>query len=370
MKSCLFSATAVFDILFLVQGLAACQSGIESEPSKTFSAVGSVESQIWSEVSTFKGTIPCASCPGIEMTLQLKPDGTFFLNSVYLDAENSEDRELSDMGRWALTVGDDMLILRGGAEGARRWSVLGLDTLRMLNNLGGPIASDFPYELYRIDEAQHLSGSLPMSGMYRYMADAALFYECRTRKRYPTVFEEAHIDLERAYLKASHDPGEPLKAAFEGRIEMRPKMEGGGEREFVIVNSFGEVFPGESCFDGESPLEGTIWRLIELAGLPVESVNGTSTPRLEFISEDSRVAGSGGCNRFGGGYEISGDSLCFGQMASTTMACQEGMDNEAAFLQALGATTHFDLYGNILELWSARRFIARLEGFAPEKVTR
>lgn len=34
---------------------------------------------------TFKGTLPCADCPGIDETLELKPDGSFALTDVYRD---------------------------------------------------------------------------------------------------------------------------------------------------------------------------------------------------------------------------------------------------------------------------------------------
>ena len=255
--------------------------------------------------------------------------------------------------------------LSGGREGRKspdgRPRTLGADA-RWLNNVGEVIASNMPYKLVRTGEVLHISGLTRMSGMYRYMADAAIFEECRTRVLYPVVFEEAHIELERAYLKAQEEPGQPVMVAFDGRIELRPKMEGEGDRAFVVVGTFDKLFPDERCFDDEPRLDGAFWSLIELNGYPIESLDRTDTPHIVFISEDTQVAGSGGCNRFTGNYEMSGDSLSFGPLASTTMACPRSMDQETVFQQALGATTNFDLYGNVLELWSDGRFVARFEG--------
>ncbi|MDG4949925.1 copper resistance protein NlpE [Weeksellaceae bacterium KMM 9724] len=38
-------------------------------------------------VGTYYGILPCASCPGIETTLELKPDQTFELKTIYQDTD-------------------------------------------------------------------------------------------------------------------------------------------------------------------------------------------------------------------------------------------------------------------------------------------
>jgi heat shock protein HslJ len=47
-----------------------------------------------------------------------------------------------------------------------------------------------------------------------------------------------------------------------------------------------------------------------------------------------RVAGSGGCNRVMGSFEVDGDQLRFGRMGSTRMSCPDGMEQERRFLEA------------------------------------
>lgn len=54
------------------------------------------------------------------------------------------------------------------------------------------------------------------------------------------------------------------------------------------------------------------------------------------IAADGRASGSGGCNRFSGKADISGERISFSPLASTRMACAPAiMDQETKFLGAL-----------------------------------
>ncbi|HJY78068.1 MAG TPA: META domain-containing protein [Burkholderiales bacterium] len=86
----------------------------------------------------------------------------------------------------------------------------------------------------------------------------------------------------------------------------------------------------------DEPLENTYWRLDWLAGAAVSTAPGAREPHFVLHRDGRRVTGSGGCNRFTGSYDLSGERLSFGKMAGTMMACQESMETERAFLQALG----------------------------------
>jgi len=89
-----------------------------------------------------------------------------------------------------------------------------------------------------------------------------------------------------------------------------------------------------------SLLEGPEWRVEGIAGEPVpEDIEVT----IGFLEED-RIAGSGGCNRFMGGYTLTGEGLSIGQVASTMMACPEpAMAVEQRFLRLLEAVARFDI---------------------------
>jgi heat shock protein HslJ len=69
------------------------------------------------------------------------------------------------------------------------------------------------------------------------------------------------------------------------------------------------------------------------------------------------VRGFSGCNTFSGGYEVEGDRLELGQLASTMMACPEpGSSVEHAFQQAFAGTLEFGVDGGWLRVGDSLRF--------------
>ena len=76
---------------------------------------------------------------------------------------------------------------------------------------------------------------------------------------------------------------------------------------------------------------------------------GQRAPFLRF--QAGRVAGLGGCNRFGGTYVHKGDRLSFSPLAATRMACPgEVMKAEQAFFDMLAKVKGMTLTGETLEL--------------------
>jgi len=87
-------------------------------------------------------------------------------------------------------------------------------------------------------------------------------------------------------------------------------------------------------------LIGSEWILADLAGTPVIANSKASIAFPEL----GRVAGNGSCNRFTGSVTITGDTLKFGPLASTRMACMDGgvSAQEDAYLKALGAANRYE----------------------------
>jgi uncharacterized lipoprotein YbaY/heat shock protein HslJ len=191
-----------------------------------------------------------------------------------------------------------------------------------------------------------------MRGMYRYLADAAVFTDCATGRRLPVAIAEDHISLERAYLAQRPAPGAPVLVTFQGRIEQRPPMEGDGTVATVVIERFEGIWPGETCGNpgATEALENTYWKLTRLRGAPVVVHPDQREPHLVLRADGARLTGSGGCNGFQGGYVLDGASLSFGQAAATMMMCPEGMEQEQAFLQALAAVASWRIEGQHLEL--------------------
>ncbi|WP_414903104.1 copper resistance protein NlpE N-terminal domain-containing protein [Sphingomonas flavalba] len=104
------------------------------------------------------------------------------------------------------------------------------------------------------------------------------------------------------------------------------------------------------------------WKLVELNGQPVPALQ--REPYLILKAEGARMNGFGGCNGFSGSYELDEATarIRFGQVASTMMACTEGMDVESAFHQVLRSVDNYSLNGDHLTLNRARMApLARFE---------
>ena len=69
-------------------------------------------------------------------------------------------------------------------------------------------------------------------------------------------------------------------------------------------------------------LAGTAWDLAQYAPAGTAELTPVPegvTPTAEFTED--QISGSGGCNRFSGGYTTDGDTIEIGPLASTAMAC-------------------------------------------------
>jgi heat shock protein HslJ len=95
-------------------------------------------------------------------------------------------------------------------------------------------------------------------------------------------------------------------------------------------------------------LTGKVWALTELMGKPPVSGTGISAQ----FTTDGKVAGSAGCNQYSGTYTVSGSNITFTTpMASTMMMCEQAvMDQESAYLKALGEAKTFAIKGDQLTL--------------------
>ncbi|MBD3642092.1 MAG: META domain-containing protein [Marinobacter sp.] len=85
--------------------------------------------------------------------------------------------------------------------------------------------------------------------------------------------------------------------------------------------------------DPQRLLRGAEWVVEDLAGA---GIIDSSRVTIRFLA-DNRVAGRGSCNRYTGSYQLTGEGIGFGALASTRMACVPAlMNQEARFLGLLG----------------------------------
>ena len=189
--------------------------------------------------------------------------------------------------------------------------------------------------------------------MYGYLADAGRFEECLTRWRLPVAQEAENATLERAYLAARRQPGEALLVELEAQIALRPTMEGEVEALTLVPLRFVGVWPGETCgarFD-TAPLENSYWKLTRLGDVPVIVGERQREPHFILRPDAGQLGGFGGCNRLLGGYRLDGARIELSPVASTMMACPEGLDTEEAFVDVLGRAASWSILGEHLELF-------------------
>lgn len=108
----------------------------------------------------------------------------------------------------------------------------------------------------------------------------------------------------------------------------------------VTVAAGGKSFSGCGG-DPISLLAGEAWHVTEIGETKVpEDV----TVDLQFDAEKKSVFGSSGCNRYFGGFTLTGEGFGFQRgMAGSMMACEEHKSQiEAKFLAALEAIDRFD----------------------------
>ena len=204
---------------------------------------------------------------------------------------------------------------------------------------------------------------MELEGMFRYMADAALFRDCRNNKSYPVSMEGGYIELERAYLNSDIEAGAEIMAQLTGRLLERPSMEGNSNEVNLIVDKLHKILPDKSCAPStHAELLDTYWRLDKLGTQAVITPADMKEAHMVLASAETRVHGNAGCNNFFGQFNTDGNELSFTALGSTMMACPETMETEQAFLAALGNTVSYAISGLFLELYDAEGgLLARLE---------
>jgi copper homeostasis protein (lipoprotein) len=304
--------------------------------------------------ASFIGTLPCADCAGIAHHLDLFSDQGFHLRREWLERE--EDLVRTDRGRWHLDPATGAIVLGDVTSDPIRWQVTGPESLRLLAQDGSPILSDLPYDLTADGTVDPVPVAGAMTGAFVYFADAALFEDCRTGLRVPVAMEGDYLALERAYLDARGEPAAPVLVTVRGDIASRPAMEG-SDRPTLRVDRLLGLWPNETCDRNraQASFVNTYWRLERMGARPVAGVPDAVEPHMVLLAAGEgagiRVAATAGCNRMMGGVETGPESVGFGQMAMTMMACPPPLDAlERDFAAALEQSRGWQIAGQTLIL--------------------
>jgi copper homeostasis protein (lipoprotein) len=314
--------------------------------------------------ATYSGQLPHPSGSRGRITLNLYSNRIFFLRKPVETPPDDTRAYGHDHGRWYLAHGGRQLVLVGRAEAPYKLAVKDNETFRLLSLNGSKDRLQHPIDLARKDELDPFEDPVPMTGMFRYMADAALFTECLTEASFPVAQEKDYLALERAYLEHRQTAGEPLLATLTGHLGQRPKMEGQGMESVIVVDRFDTIQRHATCpmRNALARLQNTYWKLTELYGKTIQfAAAGQGEPHLMLRPSEHQMSGFSGCNGFFGLYRKEADHLSFSDLGATMMACPGNPDLEATYYKALKATEHFKIFGELLELYHGREVVARFE---------
>jgi copper homeostasis protein (lipoprotein) len=228
-------------ILLLLSCLGCAESPYEAAHGPAASPAAHREDSVASALApialpaTFRGVLPCADCEGIEHTLTLRPDGSYWQSLRYLGvASDSGDTSL-EIGRWSIDSTPERLELRGESEAAELWRRQGEGALRKLDHEGNPIKSSLSYTIHRLPAALEEFGPVRVRGVFRYQADAAVLESCASGARYTVQGGEGYLALERAYLESRPAPGAEMLVTMTARLVPKPAGEEGWPTRMEVV---------------------------------------------------------------------------------------------------------------------------------------
>jgi copper homeostasis protein (lipoprotein) len=216
--------------------------------------------------------------------------------------------------------------------------------------------------LYSCSSIEETKNSALIKGMYSYMADAGIFVDCKTQKKHHVAMESDNISLEKAYLNIAEEPGEKILVTLNGNIEKRPKIEGEGERTFLIVSRFDKIWPNIDCSRnlGTATLKNTFWALRYLDGKSISDYKVEKD--INFLMQlDNSIKGFSGCNNFFANYTVFNDTLKFTKVGTTRKLCDGNMEIEQKLLGIFENIITYKIFGEYLYLYNRNELVAKFE---------
>lgn len=124
---------------------------------------------------------------------------------------------------------------------------------------------------------------------------------------------------------------------------------------FILISCHNTKKMDSTVAPTTTELKETYWKLTELRGVAIpEPKEGEKEVYFRLRNEGLRVEGNGGCNGFGGTFELSeGNRIRFSKMISTMMYCPR-MDTENGLYKVFEATDNYTISGDVLQLNKAR----------------
>ncbi len=129
---------------------------------------------------TYKGFLPCASCPGVLATITLNADNTFEKHSFYFGEKGFNSTEKGNL----IISEDNAKITLMSEEGDTTYFAVEKDKLVMLNKDDEKAASELAemYELAKLSDDEVEFSEKPMKGMLVFGHEVSSFAPCGSAK--------------------------------------------------------------------------------------------------------------------------------------------------------------------------------------------
>ena len=303
--------------------------------------------------ASFLGVLPGADGNDVPAHLDLWPDGVYHLHRTAMSGGARDD----DIGRWRRAPDRPVILLYGGREMPLQFEVAASRKLRALGLDGKPADAGARYDLSGDGRLHPTDVSRGLHGMFRYLADAAMFEECLTGRAYPVAMEGDYLTLERAYLAMpDRVPGAAVMASFDGDVTQRPPMEGSGTEPTIVVRRFVGLWPDQNCERAMShaSLAPQYWRIVSLQGEVLSRIEGTREAHLILRGTAGGYRANAGCQQLDGQYRVAGTGLEFAPPDMAGDACPPAhRARQAMLLDVLAAARTWSIQGQVLELFDA-----------------
>lgn len=295
--------------------------------------------------SSYRGTIPAASDPGILLEATFKADRTFRVTETYI-GEPEGSNKFCESGRWSVKTINKKPLLILNARGGSRYFEIGDKSLTLVDSHGRAAQSKLNYTLSLTpgNAGDLFKKAFLMEGEYSQTGETGVFRDAAAGRKYLVAKAGANAELERAYSERDTVPGKYLPAVVMGSLVVRNGDDDQPE-EMLLVERL--VALGSL----ETALVKGDWKIVSAGGVNAPANPEGETPFLRF-GTDGRFYGYAGCNRIAGSYIVSAMKLTLDGILSTKMACHD-MRLEDALLSALSHVRSYSIENGVLLLKGA-----------------
>ncbi|MDN3669175.1 copper resistance protein NlpE N-terminal domain-containing protein [Echinicola jeungdonensis] len=311
-------------------------------------AIGCSPEKVDMPKGTFYGVLPCADCPGISYELQINPDSTYTEKVVYQERSEeilSHGGNIVFANKGILTLSD-----KYERESMRKFKFEG-DSLIMLDNSGKEVSGRLAqYYVLHKSMPDNFSLDLVKKSTFDFRGRGnepfwsleidfgkKMVFKPMEGETVMTPVSEAirtpdtnvlryQAETENGSLQVTifRKKGQDTLSGEEFGHEVKVWVKTGKEEEFQEYAGCGDYL-GDFRLNNLWTLESINWENL---------VEKSKVPYLEFELQNSRFNGFGGCNRINGDIFLEGNSIAFGKIISTKMACPN-LEKEHVFLEQI-----------------------------------